>query len=440
MITLVEKRVFPAASREMGAEARGEAKCALLDQLREVAGSTAAALGTSDVERVAESVVDLCQRLVPCDLAALVLPGSPTNGEDPWRVVRAVYRGSPDLVPARRDPPWAGGLLQAPIRTGTLLRTRDARGYARAAGVAHDGLADQLAIGPLLAVPLLREGLVRGVLMVANRVGARPFDQVEEAATVQLAAMAQALVENARLQGELRSRSEDLEAINRDRRQTMLAISHDLRGPASSIKGYSELVADPRLSDQGRRAILSRIASVAAQLDRLADDFTTAANLEAPEFIVSVVPMDAAQVARDVVADYRVRYPSRTLEVILEPPATGATPAVVADPDRLRQVLGNLLENAVKYTGGPVTVAVARAGGRVRFSVCDSGPGIDPEILDDIFEPFFRDPTRNRRVGGMGLGLAIVRGLVEAMDGSVEVSSGPSGSCFTLSLPSAEAV
>jgi signal transduction histidine kinase len=436
MITVVEKRVFPAASHEIGG---GEAKYALLDQLREVAGSTAAALGTSDVERVAESVVDLCQTLVPCDLAALVLPGPPTNGEDPWQLVRAVYRASPDLVPAQRDPPWAGGLLEAPIRTGTVLRTRDARAYARAAGVARHGLADHLAIGPLLAVPLVREGLVTGVLMVANRVGAPPFDQVEEAAAVQLAAMAQAMVENARLQGELRSRSEDLEAINRERRQAMLAISHDLRGPASSIKGYSELVADPRLSDQGRRAILSRIASVAAQLDRLANDFTTAANLEAPEFIVSVMPLDAAELACDVVADHRVRYPSRTLEVILERPATGATAPVVADPDRLRQVLGNLLENSLKYTAGPVSLAVARADARVQFRVCDSGPGIDPEILDNIFEPFYRDTTRNRQVGGMGLGLAIVRGLAQAMGGSVEVSSGPSGSCFTLSLPAAGA-
>jgi signal transduction histidine kinase len=435
MITLVQNRVFPAASRDLGADAGGEARYALLDQLREVAGSTAEALGTSDVERVAESVVDLCKRLVPCDLAALVLPGPQTNGADPWQVVRAVYRATPELVPAQRDPPWAGGLLDVPIRTGTVLRTGDARGYARGAGVARDGLADDPAIGPLLAVPLLREGLVTGVLMVANRVGAPPFDEVEEAGAVQLAAMAQALVENARLRGELRSRSEGLEAINRDRRQAVLAISHDLRGPASSIRGYSELVADPRLSDQGRRAILSRIASVAAQLDRLANDFATAANLDAPDFIVSVVPLDAAELAREVVADYRVRDPSRTLEVILEPPVPGGATVVMADPDRLRQVLGNLLENALKYTAGPVSLAVARAGGEVRFRVCDSGPGIDPEVLDNIFEPFYRDATRNRGVGGMGLGLAIVRGLTQAMDGSVEVSSGPSGSCFTLSLP-----
>jgi two-component system, OmpR family, sensor histidine kinase BaeS len=126
--------------------------------------------------------------------------------------------------------------------------------------------------------------------------------------------------------------------------------------------------------------------------------------------------------------------------LVLETDAPGDLPAVLADPDRLDQVLTNLLTNAVRYTPPPgtVTIAARRQGREVAFSVRDSGIGIAPEDLPNIFERFFRaDRSRSRSSGGSGVGLTIAKALAEAMGGSLSASSegAGKGSTFTLLLP-----
>ena len=119
--------------------------------------------------------------------------------------------------------------------------------------------------------------------------------------------------------------------------------------------------------------------------------------------------------------------------------APAGLPAIAADPDKLRQVLANLLDNAVKYSpdGGTVELEASRSGGRVRFRVTDEGLGIPPAEQDRIFEKFFRlDPNLTRGVGGTGLGLYISRELVTRMAGRIwVVSDGRTGSTFFVELP-----
>ena len=146
--------------------------------------------------------------------------------------------------------------------------------------------------------------------------------------------------------------------------------------------------------------------------------------------------LDAGAIAQEAAEALRARLPDG-LE--LEVAAPAGLPPVAADPDKLRQVLTNLLDNAAKYSpnGGRVELEAARTGGRIRFRVADEGLGIPPAEQDRIFEKFFRlDPNLARGVGGTGLGLYISRELVQRMDGRIWVASdGRSGSSFFVELP-----
>jgi signal transduction histidine kinase len=154
---------------------------------------------------------------------------------------------------------------------------------------------------------------------------------------------------------------------------------------------------------------------------------------------IAIESCNAEAIATQVAKALRQHAPETiTIEVDAEP----ALPPVAADPDKLRQVLTNLIDNAVKYSpdGGRVSVLVARVGNRIRFRVQDEGLGIPPAEQARIFEKFFRlDPQLTRGVGGTGLGLYITRELVQRMHGRVGVNSdGRTGSTFWVELPVAE--
>jgi len=151
---------------------------------------------------------------------------------------------------------------------------------------------------------------------------------------------------------------------------------------------------------------------------------------------VEIEQCDPAAIAVEVVEVAQARVPEG-LRLVVAAPA--ALPAIAADPDKLRQILTNLIDNAIKYSpdGGRVEVEIGRSGGRVRFRVTDAGLGIPPAEQDRIFEKFFRlDPNLTRGVGGTGLGLYISRELVLRMNGRIWVDSdGRTGSSFFLELP-----
>ena len=151
---------------------------------------------------------------------------------------------------------------------------------------------------------------------------------------------------------------------------------------------------------------------------------------------IAIERCDAAAITAEVVDVLRSRAPEG-IEVAVS--KSRALPPIAADPDKLRQILTNLIDNAIKYSpdGGRVTVEISRSGGRVRFRVSDEGLGIPPAEQDRIFEKFFRlDPNLTRGVGGTGLGLYISRELVTRMNGRIWVDSdGRSGSSFLLELP-----
>jgi PAS domain S-box-containing protein len=217
-------------------------------------------------------------------------------------------------------------------------------------------------------------------------------------------------------------------------------VSHELRTPLAAIYGAALTLQrdDVRLEESQRTGLLDVIASEADRLARIVNDILWASRLDSGQMSVAIESCDAAVLARRVVDALRAHAPAG-VELVFD--AEDDLPPVAADPDKLRQVVTNLVDNAVKYSpdGGRVRLALGRSGSRVRIRIEDRGLGIPPAEQSRIFEKFFRlDPNLTRGVGGTGLGLYICRELVHRMHGRIwVVSDGRRGSTFTVELPQA---
>jgi signal transduction histidine kinase len=230
--------------------------------------------------------------------------------------------------------------------------------------------------------------------------------------------------------------------IEKLKSEFVATVSHELRTPLAAVYGAAMTLrrADVDLGDERRARLLAVIASEADRLARIIEQVLAASRLESGGFALSVERCDAGALARQVVEAARAHLPEG---VALELAAPDGLPTVAADPDMVRQVLTNLVENAVKYSpaGGRVVVTLESHETRVLFAVRDEGLGIPLREQDRIFEKFFRlDPNLTRGVGGTGLGLYICRELVRRMGGRIWVASREGeGSTFFFELPVSEA-
>ena len=210
--------------------------------------------------------------------------------------------------------------------------------------------------------------------------------------------------------------------------------SHELRTPLTTIRGFAELYRQGAARDV--EMLMSRIESESRRMGLLVDDLLLLARLDAQRPLERR-RVDLLALASDAVHDAQSIAPQRriTMEVVDGP----GTPEVLGDEARLRQVLGNLMANAVQHTPdtSPITVRVGTAGDDAVLEVADQGPGMTPEDAQRVFERFYRtDSSRARASGGTGLGLSIVDSLVYAHGGWVTVTTAPGqGCCFRVSLP-----
>jgi histidine kinase len=215
-------------------------------------------------------------------------------------------------------------------------------------------------------------------------------------------------------------------------------VAHELRTPLSSIKGYMEGLIDGVLPAEA--ATFQQVYHEADRLQRLVQDLQELSRVEAGSFELNLEPWPVTGLIEPVKARLALQFEDKG--VSLETDVPGSLPCVLADEDRIGQVLLNLVGNALQYTppGGRVSLSVRREGRRVRFSVQDTGIGISPEHLSRVFERFYRvDKSRSRAGGGSGIGLTVAQHLVQAHGGQIEaVSDGLGrGSRFSFTLPAA---
>jgi len=219
------------------------------------------------------------------------------------------------------------------------------------------------------------------------------------------------------------------EALERSRgleRQFLLAVSHDLRTPLTSIRGWAEAIVDRSAPDAPEAA--ATILSEARRLERLVTDLLELAKLDARRFSLDTRAVDVGEVVTATVEGFRPAAEAEGLDLRVDA-VPGEGPLATADPDRLAQVVANLVENALKFARSQIAVGTSRDGNHVVLWVADDGPGMDADDLERVFEPFYRSPRSAARTSGSGLGLAIVHQLAHAMGGTVRATTDDEGGC-----------
>ncbi len=248
------------------------------------------------------------------------------------------------------------------------------------------------------------------------------------------------------LAGSVNHMAQSLEDSRARERHLLLAVSHDLRTPLTSIRGFAEAIQDGAIDDSGEAADV--IIAEARRLERLVGDLLDLTKLEARQVSIAMRPTDASEVVSTTAEGFRPAAARNGLQVVVRVPGeSGGAPVqmgvgrsmIAADPDRLAQLLANLIENAITYAHTTVVVTLTDypQSGACVITVDDDGPGIAEGDLSRVFERFYRaDRGPNRRLGS-GLGLAIVAELASAMGGAVRAESPletGSGSRFVVTL------
>ncbi|HEX7167973.1 MAG TPA: ATP-binding protein [Acidimicrobiales bacterium] len=264
-----------------------------------------------------------------------------------------------------------------------------------------------------LCVPLLHRSQFLGVLNL-NGGKDRTFSEYDLRALSLFAEQAAAAIANARLYEIERQHVAELVESEMRKSEFLAAVSHDLKTPLTSLIGCTKMLQRDGLTDSQRLELASMVDRQALRLSSMIDDLLTAARLEAEKPPVAD-PVDLAALIRELATEYHVAGRPFTATV-------PATVVVLAQADGLRRILTNLLDNAFKHGGAPVTVAITTDDDHVEVEVRDHGPGIPADDRERVFERFTRLDV-NRQIPGIGLGLSIVQGLVVAYGGEVRADA-----------------
>jgi signal transduction histidine kinase len=293
--------------------------------------------------------------------------------------------------------------------------TEVARGTREATTLQEEGVS-------IVAIPVLGDAI-----FVTARGGDRPFSQEEQQVITNFAYEIGIAADNARL---LEAQQEALQVKD----QFLSIVSHELRTPLTTIKGYAQMLRRKVEDDPQSVRFADHIDSQVSRLSRLVDDLLDVTRFSRGEFELMPEDMDLRPVLEGVIARFRVVTPRHALRLELD----GGPLEGYWDPDRLEQVMNNLVSNAIKYSpdGGDVVVSSRHEDGHLLITVRDQGVGISPQDQQQLFERFYRGSAEGQEVKGLGLGLYVTRRIVEAHGGAVGVRSQPGkGSEFYFTLP-----
>ena len=415
---------------------RAEGRAAEAERLRdemghrvdvlETANRCARALGSSlELDEAFGAFIRELRGLVPFERTAIVL----VDGDTATTMATA-GRGANEVFPPGNTDPIEGFLLER-VLDGKMVVRRDLE--------QRDSPADEqlLALGlrSELVTPLLLGARTIGMLSLSReRPDAFSEDEVELVSL--LGRLVATAVQNIRAYEAERRRVEELARLSQLRADFVSLVSHELRSPMAAVIGAARTLQDRwrMLTPAQRESFLALIGDETTRLAELVGDVLDTSRIEAGTFSYHFDEVDLGRVVDEAV-DAAVLAQQ---EVPVVASVRGALPAIRGDRARLRQVLGNLIENAVKYSpeGGEVQVSAASANGAVRIAVRDTGPGIPRDQQTRIFEKFGRVDVPGASKPGTGLGLFIARSIAEAHGGSLDVSSDAEpGSTFTLTLP-----
>jgi two-component system sensor histidine kinase BaeS len=300
--------------------------------------------------------------------------------------------------------------------------------------------------GAVLVAALIALGVAVLVAAAVARRLSRPIAAMETTARQIAAGDLQARVDTEHLSDDelgslgrtINSMASDLDEARGHERAFLLSVSHDLRTPLTSIRGYAEAIADGTVEGADARIRAAGvIASESRRLERLVADLLDLARLDAHQFSLHPGPVDACAVVADAVEAFAPA--AREVGVTLTVAGRDQPVAATADAQRLAQIVANLVENALKYALTTVTVGCTADDRNVILTVDDDGPGIPPADLPHVFERLYVSRPAAGRPFGTGIGLAIVRELAHAMGGDAHVepaeATGLSGTRFLVVLP-----
>jgi signal transduction histidine kinase/DNA-binding response OmpR family regulator len=353
-------------------------------------------------------------------------------------------------------------VLEQLLTHGRPLRLSEASGTLEAEHLA----SPQVSMGSFLGAPILSPAHAYGWLYLTNKIDAEEFSEADERLAVTLATQAASSYENARLYAEAQRHAAELqqevterksaeeararllvreqaaraeaERANRTKDEFLATLSHELRTPLTAILGWTHLIRGGKLDEAMMTRALETIERNARAQSQLIDDLLDVSRIITGKLMLDFRPVELASLIEATIDTVRPMAEAKSIGV--RPSLRTSHCVVSGDPARLQQVVWNLFSNAVKFTpeGGSVEVGLTCDEQRVELEVSDSGQGISQDFLPYIFDRFRQaDGTTTRKHGGLGLGLAIVRHLVELHGGTIRAHSDGNGkgATFTLSLP-----
>jgi signal transduction histidine kinase len=399
---------------------RERAQREYLDEVRAVNEVADAVVGVTDAERIFARSLDRMVSLLNADGGAIVIREDPPGA-----------------------PPGSGGRLSAPATVG--IEPETAVTLAMRVLVRSEADTDRIRLSAVSAgelrfvahVPLSARGRTIGLLSAYFH-DQRELTDTQARALRTIARLVSVANENADLVGELRVNNLQLERANRLKSEFLASVSHELRTPMNAIIGYTKLMLDGLDGEMTaqQQTDLFRVAQAADNLLGLINGLLDLAKIEAGKMELNIEEVNIPEVTEEALELVRPHADEKGLQV--SSVISQALPNVWADRARVRQVLANMLANAVKFTErGVVSVAATAAEGWVTVSVTDTGVGISPEAQAYVFDEFRQaDSSTTRRYGGTGLGLAISKRLVTLHGGRIWVDSEVGrGSTFHFTLP-----
>jgi PAS domain S-box-containing protein len=416
-------------SLEQEQQARAEAEAARLQLERRADEESAfrhlASALTGAVE-MTEVLYEITNRATQVTRADGVYVERIVNAQRTVEVVSSAGRGTP---PRGLRVAFPGSLTEEILTGGSPIILAEMSGFGRNMA---PYLTDTCPNCEVLVTPLVAENEALGALVLLNSAASgRRFRDTDVVRARTLGDLTSLALRRVRLMEEEREAKEKAEAAVRVRDETLGIVSHDLRNPLTKIALSADLLTDAPADEQ--RDLIDTIRSSARQMERLIQDLLDVARLEAGRFSVDAKFIEPAPLVREVCDTHAAIAQQKKQRIVCD---VGNLPRICADRDRLVQVFGNLIGNAIKFTPerGVITVEATAAAKYVEFVVRDTGSGIPEADLSRVFTPYWQ--AKKTAHMGAGLGLAIVKGIIDAHGGQVWAQNAPGGGAmFTFTIP-----